>query len=361
MSPTFRAGPLLAALDPEPFQPRFPWLGADLQTLRDSLRPLALGPDRGTPHLFDLEGGEHLMACLDPPELGGASPEAPPRGWVVVLHGLGGSSRRGGVRRLGQQLQAAGFAVLRLNLRGAGPGRPLARGTYAARCNRDLLPVLRQAAALAAPAPLLAVGLSLGGTVLLNAALAEPALLAGLVCVSSPLDLAASSAQIERPRNRLYQRWLLQRLIAQTLDDPFGVDPRERRALQGDNAPGSIRGFDAAITAPRWGYADVEAYYRQASPLPALGRRLQEGKGLPPTLLVHALDDPWVPAAPAAELAAAVASAGRSPAPGSLEVLLTRQGGHNGFHGRSDGSGGSWADRLTATWLQAVVGVSVRD
>ncbi|EDY38795.1 alpha/beta superfamily hydrolase [Cyanobium sp. PCC 7001] len=345
------AGPLLASLDLEPFQPRFPWLGADLQTLRDSLRPLALGPDRGIPHLFDLEAGERLMASLDPPRPAGSSQEAPPRAWVLVLHGLGGSSRRGGVRRLGQLLQQAGFAVLRLNLRGAGPGRPLARGTYAACCNRDLLPVLRQAAALAAPAPLLAVGLSLGGTVLLNAALAEPTLLAGLVCVSSPLDLAVSSAQIERPRNRLYQRWLLQRLMAETLHDPFGLDPHERRDLEGGNAPGSIRAFDAAITAPRWGYADVEHYYRQASPLSALRTRLQEGEGLPPTLLVHALDDPWVPAGPTLELAAAVASGGRSPGPGPLEVVLTRQGGHNGFHGRRDGTRGSWADRLGTAWL----------
>ena len=150
---------------------------------------------------------------------------------------LGGSSEAGGVRRLGQVLAGAGFGVLRLNLRGAGPGRSLAAGTYAAACNRDLLPVLHQIAGLAAPAPLLGVGLSLGGTVLLNAALAEPGLLAGLVCVSSPLDLAACSDQIGRPRNRLYQRWLLRRLIALTLGDPFGFDPAEQARLQGPGAP----------------------------------------------------------------------------------------------------------------------------
>ena len=135
------------------------------------------------------------MARLDPPRTGSAL------AWVVLLHGLGGSSSRGGVRRLGQLLQHAGFGVLRLNLRGAGPGRALARGIYAASCNRDLLPVLQQAKVLVAPAPLLGAGLSLGGTVLLNAALEQPDLLTALVCVSTPLDLAESSAQIERPRS----------------------------------------------------------------------------------------------------------------------------------------------------------------
>ncbi|QNI70004.1 alpha/beta fold hydrolase [Cyanobium sp. NS01] len=330
--------------------PRWPWWGPDLQTLRDTLWPLRL-PE---------EGAATVRFPLDPiPSAPGAAPlqqpqalvglsvapapaTATPPALVVLLHGLGGSSEARGVRRLGQTLAGAGFGVLRLNLRGAGPGRPLAAGTYAAACNRDLLPVLHQIAALAAPAPLLGVGLSLGGTVLLNAALAEPGLLAGLVCVSSPLDLAACSDQIGRPRNRLYQRWLLRRLIALTQDDPFGLDPAEQARLQGPGAPGSIRAFDAAITAPRWGYPSVEAYYRDASPL----QRLLAGAPLPPTLLVHALDDPWVPATATQQLAAA------APAALCADVVLTAGGGHNGFHARGDGPSATWADQLTLRWLQ---------
>ena len=166
---------------------------------------------------------------------------------------------------MGVALQAAGFAVLRLNLRGADPGRHLAGGTYAARCNSDLLPVIARARSLAAGRPLLGAGISLGGTMLLNAALASPGVLDGLFCASSPLDLAACSASIERPRNRVYQRWLLKRLVRQTLADPFGVSADEEAQLQA-TPPRSIREFDSAVTAPRWGFADVEAYYREASP-----------------------------------------------------------------------------------------------
>ena len=128
----------------QPFRPRRHWFNGDLQTLRDTLRTVELGPDQGEPITIPVGGGDQLLALFDPPRLTGREPLA----LVLLLHGLGGSSDREGLRRMGQTLQQAGFAVLRLNLRGAGAGRPLARGTYAASCNRDLLPVLARGISL---------------------------------------------------------------------------------------------------------------------------------------------------------------------------------------------------------------------
>ena len=391
---------LLSTLGLQPFRPRPPWLNGDLQTLRDSLRPVTLPPDRGTPVEIAVGNGDRLLALLDPPlepdDAGRLRPCAtPPLGLVLLMHGLGGSSEREGLRRMGLTLQHAGFAVLRLNMRGAGPGRRLARGTYAARCNSDLLPAIARARQLAQGRPLLGMGISLGGTKLLNAVLAGPQerleaalapgpLLDGVVCISSPLDLEACSRQIELPRNRIYQRWLLRRLVQQTLEDPFGVSEAERAALTAGQQARlrSIRAFDAAITAPRWGYADVDSYYRQASPLQGLLRGLslsgprelplEHGRqeapespaALPPTLLVHAADDPWVPVDGCRQLEALLVQLRRDQPGGQaspLEVLITAQGGHNGFHARCDGEGGApgnWGDRLTARWLRRLVGVS---
>ena len=325
-----------------PFRQRIPWLGGDLQTLRDTLRPVELPPERGSSILIDVpalasgaaEAGQ-LLALLD-------QPASTPRGLVLLLHGLGGSSAREGLRRMGAALCEAGFSVLRLNLRGADPGRHLAGGTYAACCNSDLLPVIALARALADGRPLLGAGISLGGTMLLNACLSDATVLDGLFCASSPLDLAACSASIERPRNRLYQHWLLKRLVRQTAADPFGLSESEEQSLCGNAPPTTIRAFDAAITAPRWGYADVEDYYRKASPLPHLRSGLPES--WPPTLMLQALDDPWVPAAAALQLEQSQASGG------PLRFVFTRHGGHNGFHGQD----GCWGDQLAVAWLQRI-------
>lgn len=333
---------LLRQLGIASFEQRWPWIGGDLQTLRDTLRPVQLPPESGEPIEVDVPAlasgaaaAGQLLALLD-------RPLSAPRAVVLLLHGLGGSSAREGLRRMGLALQGAGFAVLRLNLRGADPGRHLAGGTYAARCNSDLLPVIARARALAQGRPLLGAGISLGGTMLLNACLEAPGVLDGLFCASSPLDLAACSASIERPRNRIYQRWLLKRLVRQTLADPFGVSALEQTLLHGAAAPRTIRAFDSAVTAPRWGFADVEAYYREASPLQHL---LATPDRLPPTLLLQALDDPWVPAADAQALASAL------PASGNVRVLFTARGGHNGFHGRA----GCWGDQLAVAWLGSIL------
>ena len=242
--------------------------------------------------------------------------------------------------------------MLRLNLRGAGRGRPLALGTYCALCNTDLARAVARARQLAAdlalessPAapslPLFGAGISLGGTVLLNGCL-DGLSLDGLVCVSSPLDLTVCALQFERRRNRVYQRWLMDRLREQTLADPGGLKETERQALVGPGRVRTIRGFDGAITAPRWGFDSVGAYYAAASPLEAL----LVGRPLPPTLLLHAGDDPWVPVGPLRQLEA---TAGRDAS--APQILITPRGGHNGFHAPGDGSGACWADRLAAAWL----------
>jgi predicted alpha/beta-fold hydrolase len=107
----------------------------------------------------------------------------------------------------------------------------------------------------------------------------------------------------------------------------------------------------------------VDHYYREASPLqrlqahaedPQISARSPRPCLLPPTLVVHAIDDPWVPVAAAQELAALQL-------PG-VEVLLTAAGGHNGFHARCDGRGGgpgNWGDRLTARWFERLLAYEV--
>ena len=91
-------------------------------------------------------------------------------------------------------LVQSNFAVLKLNLRGSDPCRNYVDGTYAAECNSDLIPVLKRAREISYQLtheyecekniPLFGAGISLGGTILLNACISQESLLDGLVCIS---------------------------------------------------------------------------------------------------------------------------------------------------------------------------------
>ena len=132
-----------------------------------------------------------------------------------------------------------------------------------------------------------------------------------VVAVSAPLDLAAAADRIARPRNRLYERWLLARLRQETepvwRDSPVSVRAALARARH-------VRDFDDAFTAMDAGFRDAADYYASCLPIRGIDAlRI-------PVLLLHANDDPWVSPPSITE---------RPP----LRVTVTRGGGHVGFHG----------------------------
>jgi len=349
---------LLSGLEINPFKERIPWIGADLQTLRDTFASDELPDVNSSEILITVPplknrktGGGSLVAYLDKPPMVSRL-----NGLVLLLHGLGGSTRRKGLTRMASALVQSNFAVLKLNLRGSDPCRNYVDGTYAAECNSDLIPVLRRAREISSQLtcefkcekniPLFGAGISLGGTILLNACMSDKSLLDGLVCISSPLDLHECSSSIERPRNIIYQKWLLHRLIRQTLDDPFGIEEREKNALVINKKikkrkVNDIRSFDNLITAPRWGYKNVEEYYANASPFFSL---IENKKAIPKTLFIQSKDDPWVPFLAAEKLMKKMKNSNDQKA---NEFIFTNKGGHNGFHGVE----GCWGDQVVSKWL----------
>jgi len=349
---------LLSDLGIKPFKERIPWIGADLQTLRDTFAYDEL-PDVNSseiritvpPLKSRKTGGGSLVAYLDKPSIASGI-----NGLVLLLHGLGGSTRRRGLTRMASALVQSNFAVLKLNLRGSDPCRNYVDGTYAAECNSDLIPVLRRARDIsyqltneyqcARNIPLFGAGISLGGTILLNACMTDQSLLDGLACISSPLDLNECSSCIERPRNFIYQKWLLNRLIRQTLEDPFGIEEKEKDALVLNKKEkirkiNDIRSFDNFITAPRWGYKDVEQYYAKASPYFSL---IKNEKSLPKTLFIQSKDDPWVPFLAAEKLMKKMKFSNDQKV---NQFIFTEKGGHNGFHGVE----GCWGDQVVSKWF----------
>ena len=103
----------------------------------------------------------------------------------------------------------------------------------------------------------------------------------------------------------------------------------------------NIRSFDNLITAPRWGYKDVDEYYAKASPFFSL---IRNEKSLPKTLFIQSKDDPWVPFLAAKKLMEKMKFYNNQKA---NKFIFTDKGGHNGFHGVQ----GCWGDQVVSRWF----------
>ena len=271
----------------KPFQEVLPWIGGDLQTLRDTF-VIDFGKSKKNKKIFfpinkilsEKFDYDYLLGFLELPDKLDTL-----KGFVFVTHGLGGSTKRFGLRRISRKLAKNGFGVLKLNLRGAGPARYLAKGNYCARCSSDVIAAIKYFKKFInlefkdlikrnSNLPIYGVGLSLGGTILLNACLDYDEnngeiLLDGLACVSSPLDLSSCSLCIEKPRNSFYQKWLLHRLKNQLwngYNDNCKI-PNNKKLRKKIIGLKSIREFDEKFTAPSWGFNSLEDYYIKSSPI----------------------------------------------------------------------------------------------
>lgn len=305
------------------FRPRLPWLGGDLQTLRDTLVHEAIDPGPAQRLWLELPDGDALAAALHP----GSGP------LVVLLHGLTGDATSRYMLRARAFWVRRGRAVLALNLRGSAPSRLRSRRLYHAGAGADIAHAL--ATLPMARAGIVCVGYSLGGVQLLHA-LVHPAMPRVLVAatVSAPVDLAASAARLMAWRNRPYQRVLLRRMQEAAARLAAHLDPARLAAAR---AATTIRAFDDVLVAPVNGFAGAADYYARCS----LGAVIGEIRA--PLLCLVAGDDPWVPAA---SYAAALFLRNRR-----VVARISEGGGHLGFH--DAGCDGSYADRAVAAFFKA--------
>lgn len=237
---------------------------------------------------------------------------------VLLLHGLEGGIDSHYIRRTVHTLNSAGYRSCVLQFRGcSGEPNRLAR-SYHSGDSADLDFVLAQLAQ-ADLSPFALVGFSLGGNVLLKwlgestGTHTSRRSIRCAMAVSVPFQLNDAANRMSRGPSRLYQNHLLGSLRAKCREK-FRHHPSPTRVpLKQLN---SFRLFDDQITAPLHGFADVEDYYERASC----------GQYLPridtPTLILHALDDPFM-------FAHTPPDAHSLPA--CVQLELTRRGGHVGF------------------------------
>jgi predicted alpha/beta-fold hydrolase len=192
-------------------------------------------------------------------------------------------------------------------------------------------------ARVAKSSPIALVGFSLGGSLVLNLAgdtVANP--LEGVDCVlaaGAPIDLAACARWMGHPSRRFYDRQFLYSLIPEVRRLHARFPELGRVNLESIR---SILEFDRCYTAPRNGFASVEAYHEQCSPIRTLDQ-------IPvPGLVIHAEDDPFIPLDPFRN----------ARFPTSIEVEILPTGGHLGFISRERWAGDRrWLVTRMAAWL----------
>ena len=320
----------------------FPWIGGDLQTLRHYLARDVADPPKGDAMTVTLEDGDVLMAAFH-------APAGDVRGGIIAVHGLTGCMDSDHIKVLTRDALSRGFAVLRVNMRGAGPARHLAKKSYNAKAGGDLLPfigmmreALKDKTGDDKTRPVIMVAHSIGGAAALNMILDYPDRLEGLdglVSIAAPIDMKASNRRFHHPRNFIYMRHLLNGL-KRLADNVPDLDPA---MLEKIKAVPSIKAFDDLYTGPMMGYEDAMAYYAAAT----TAHRLTQP--VIPTLLIHGDNDPWIPA-----------DAYRALTPSAtLDIALSRGGGHVGFHDRrGHDQKGVWSNRAVFAWCDQMFGTA---
>ncbi|BAQ18484.1 YheT family hydrolase [Methyloceanibacter caenitepidi] len=318
------------------FQDRAPWWGGDLQTLRNVVmrrnKPL---PGRASSVEFETAdgSGDRLKATLSEPDA--PDPRAP---LIVLMHGLTGCEDSDYMRASARFHLARGRMVLRLNLRGAGPGRSLAKNYYHAGCAPDVQSVLEGLDPPLTGNGVFLIGYSLGGNVLLNwlGRADHPAFVIGAATVSAPIEPAQACERILQPRNALYHHFLIQRMKRDVLSSCV-LSSQERRSVADTR---SVFEFDDRWVAPRNGFDGALDYYTRTA-----GAQFVPAIAIP-TLMIHAANDPWIPPGPYFRA--------REHGNPNVDIFLARSGGHLGFHERGERE--PWHDRMIDSFIQGIAG-----
>ena len=253
---------------------------------------------------------------------------------LILLHGLEGSSAAHYMRGIADKAYRQGFNIVRLNQRNCGGTEHLASGLYHSGLTHDAGFVLRETVQRDGITQVVVAGYSLGGNLALKLAGdfgdAPPPQLMGVAAVSPVVELEACVRALERRANVVYQ-WNFVRGLKARMRRKHQCFP-ERFTLERLDDIRTVRAFDAAYTAPHFGFASAEDYYHRASAL-RVADRIRV-----PALVITAEDDPFVPSAPFRSAALA-----RNP---FVRLHITPHGGHCGFLERAaDGSDGYWAER----------------
>ncbi len=255
---------------------------------------------------------------------------------ILMLHGLGGSHDSTYLKRLTHLVIEKGARAVRMNLRGCGSGKGLAKRGYHGGVSEDLKEVILTLNEKSPESPLSLVGFSLGGNValkLLGEDTTIDSYLEKAIAVCPAISLEDSAIRFQKFSNSFYQRSFL-RGLTDMVKEQKEMFPDE--LLQSLEHCKSLYEFDEIFTAPYYGFENVKDYYAKCS-----------SKDLIPNItlkthLLFAKDDPLVNGSLLSS----------EDLPDNIELIITKRGGHMGFLGNPKKSHFRWMDNQILTWLE---------
>jgi predicted alpha/beta-fold hydrolase len=262
---------------------------------------------------------------------------------LLLLHGLEGSCRSHYIRGLLGYAREAAWRGVVLNFRSCSGEPNRMQRFYHSGDTGDLDAIVRRLVRQEPDVRLAVVGVSLGGNVLLKwlgeqARAALPNVRAA-VGISVPFQLEPCARTLDRG----FRKWVYTANFMRTFKQKVRAKAQVHGAFVDLDAVRRARTFaayDRVVTAPLHGFADEVDYWRRASCAPYLARIG------PPTLLLSAADDPFVP--PDA-----------LPDPRSLpphvRLEITARGGHVGFVEGPPWRTRSWAERRAIGFVRGIV------
>jgi len=314
------------------FKPAWWLTNAHAQTIYSSVRHPMEAPVNRVEKV-DLPDGDFLDLAWSDADLPVDAP------LVIILHGLGGCVNSSYVARFMHVFHQQGWRSVLMHFRGAGKELNRLPRAYHLGDTEDLNYLIDIFAKREPETKKAIVGISLGGNVLLKwlGERGEGSNIVTAVAVSVPFLLNKVANRMNEGFSRFYQMHLLNQfktVFARKVDH-FKNAPDVLKKAANCNC---FWTFDDQVTAPLYGFDNVHSYYRQCS------CRQYLRKIATPTLIIHAMDDPFmtVDVLPSEdELSAAV----------TLE--LSKKGGHVGFiSGNTPGSPVYWLDQRIPEYLR---------
>ncbi len=237
---------------------------------------------------------------------------------LVLFHGLEGNSASHYSVAIARETARRGWRFAVPHFRGCSGEMNRLPRAYHSGDSGEIAWLLTRFRAAAGAAPLYAIGISLGGNALLKW-LGESgdharAIVTAAAAICAPLDVRLSGDALGVGFNRLYTSLFLATMKSKS------AAKLARHAGIFDGAAmlrsRTLREFDNVVTAPLHGFRDTDDYWERASARPLL-----TSIGVP-TLLINALDDPFVPNAALPDVHAL---------PACVSTDFPSHGGHVGF------------------------------